>query len=747
MASSSASPIRLELRTDGIAVFTIDVPSASQNVLGEDCFAAFEGLLTDLERTRPPPRAAVIRSGKPGGFIAGADIAMFGRMKTPLDLQRLVEGGQCLFGRLARLPMPVVTAIHGVCLGAGLELALSTTYRIGTPAAKLGLPEVKLGLLPAAGGCQRLPRLIGIQAALGAMTAGKIMKAPAAKKSGLLDEVVEPEALDRTAVQAALELASGKLKPVRKSGGLARWALEGNPVGRSFLWRQAEKSIKAAAGAHYPAPLAILRAVKAGVEEGEAAGLAVEAQEFGRLGFTPSSKALRGLFFAEKETKKNPFPGVKAAEVHTLGVLGAGLMGAGIALVGAAPGSFDVLLRDRDTASLRRGEVQIADALAARVKRKQLTKFQADAIESKVLGSTDAEEGGVAWRRAFKRADMIIEAVPEVLKLKHAVFAELEGVVGEHAVLATNTSALPIHSVAAGAPAALAPRILGAHFFSPADRMPLVELVPHAGTAPATSATALAALQRMGKTVIVVKDVPGFFVNRSLSPMLAELLALVQAGVQVDIIDRAVKAFGMPVGPGELADAVGLDTTLRVLETMTDALGPRMAGPSVKGMREAVEAGHMGKKSGRGFFEYAAPGKGDKKKEGKGPRPVNSAMFSLQRKHHIPAQGYSPADVAALIAPGAEGLLTDRLLLRFVSEVIHSLQDGVVRSAGDADIGAVFGLGFPPFHGGPLRYVDARGPANVLAALERLERSVGPAYAPPALLKSLVASGKSFHGE
>ena len=497
--------------------------------------------------------------------------------------------------------------------------------------------------------------------------------------------------------------------------------------------------------------------MRAGVEGGEAAGFAAEAAGFGRLGMTPESAALRGLFFSLTATKRGAGEDAAAAplEVKTLGVLGAGLMGAGIALVAADAAGLAVVLRDRDAAALQRGEAQIAAALGAKVKRRRLTRFEADAVASRVLGATDADAAGEAARRALARAELVVEAVPEVLAIKHAVLREAQALGPPGAIFATNTSALPIADVARGAASAeLATRVCGMHFFSPVDKMPLCEVIPHACTAPEVTATVVATAQAMGKTVITVKDVPGFFVNRCLSPLLSEMVALVSAGVPPPAIDAALTAYGMPVGPCALTDEVGIDVASHVSATMARALGVRMAGPDERGLSGAVAAGFTGRKGGKGFYLY--PAGGDKKGGGGGGRPgsggkqareVNAALLKVLAATPPPGKGYDRATVAALAAPGAEAAerLRNRLVLRFLKECVHSLEDGVIRSAGDGDIGAVFGIGFPPNLGGPFRYLDQLGAAKVVAAMRELEASVGPQFEPPAMLVEMAKSGAKFH--
>jgi enoyl-CoA hydratase / long-chain 3-hydroxyacyl-CoA dehydrogenase len=509
-------------------------------------------------------KGLVLISGKPDNFIAGADISMLDAVDSAAGMTDLARQGQTLMDRLARIPKPVVAAIHGACLGGGLEVALACSYRIATSGAKtkLGLPEVMLGLLPGSGGTQRLPRAVGIQEAISLMTQGKSLSADRAKKAGLIHEVVDPAALETVALQAAKELIAGTLKPPKRSPGLLAMLLEGNPLGRMILWSQAEKAINKAAGGHYPAPLAILEAIKAGVENGHAEGSKTEARLFGELGMTPVSRALRGVFHAQTAAKKNPYdkPAVSAA---TVGVLGAGLMGAGVAQVTASAG-LNVVLKDRDAAAIARGEKQIDNNLSSSVKKRRMTQFDKDRTLARVMGVSDTDD---AWRTHLGRADVVIEAVFEDLALKHRVIKEIEPLMKPGAVFASNTSALPLSSIATAA--ADPSRVLGMHYFSPVDKMPLLEIIPHAGTSRAALSAAYDLGLKQGKTVIVVKDVPGFYVNRSLAPWATEALLLVQEGVEPEALDSAVRKFGYPVGPVTLADEVRTEARERFSSAVT----------------------------------------------------------------------------------------------------------------------------------------------------------------------------------
>jgi enoyl-CoA hydratase/long-chain 3-hydroxyacyl-CoA dehydrogenase len=633
--------------------------------------------------------------------------------------------------RLAASKRPIVAAINGSCLGGGLEVALACTYRIATssPKTRLGLPEVQLGLLPGAGGTQRLPRTVGIAESIKLMTTGQQLKADKARKVGLVDEVVDPSALRHAAISAARELAAGSLKPAAKKSNLMTTLLEKNPVGRNVLFSQAGKQIEKAAQGHYPAPLAILECVRAGVESGFEAGSAKEREHFGSLGMTTVSKALRGIFFAQTATKRNP-GGKPIKEVKTVGVLGAGLMGAGIAQVTAGAG-LNVVLKDRDAAGLARGEAQIAETLNGRVKKRRMTAFERDVQLSRVIGVSDES---ATWQKHVGRCDLVLEAVFEDLGLKHKVIKAIEPLLANDAVFATNTSALPIASIAKAA--AHPERVIGMHYFSPVDKMPLLEIIPHAGTSQAALAAAFDVGLKQGKTVIVAKDVPGFYVNRCLGPWAAEALYLVQQGVPAERLDAAVKRFGYPVGPVTLADEVGIDVLFHTYGTLSGALGPRMSGASDGWLKDMVDAKMLGRKTGKGFYMYPPKVKGAKESKDK---PINPAALELVEKHR------ASAPVEAGVAGLSDEVLVERMVLRFMKECMHALEDGVIRSPADGDIGAVFGLGFPPFLGGPFRYADTLTARTVEDKMARYADKLGERFAPPQILKDHARSGKPFH--
>jgi enoyl-CoA hydratase/long-chain 3-hydroxyacyl-CoA dehydrogenase len=494
------------------------------------------------------------------------------------------------------------------------------------------------------------------------------------------------------------------------------------------LFQQAEKKVLKQTKGKYPAPLAILECAKTGLAEGHAAGSKKEAALFGELSQTTESGALRGLFYGQTECKKNKY-GKPAIDVSTVAVLGAGLMGAGIAQASASKG-FRVLLKDRDQKGLSNGENYIKGNLGKKLKKRRMTLYDHDSTLAQVVGLTDDIP---AWTRHFGQADLVIEAVFEELGVKHKVVEQMEAVVPEHCIIATNTSTLPIGDIARHAKRP--ENIVGMHYFSPAEVMQLLEVIPHAGTSKEVCAAAVDVGIRQGKTVISVKDVPGFYVNRCIGPMATEALACVQQGVDPLQLNEAMLSFGYPVGPITLLDEVGIDVTSHVLDNLIgdpkdNYLGIRMDGADLGIMKDFVDAGLLGKKSGKGFFDHSS-------KKAKGPKPIHPEAAELIQKYQHPTKR---VDASQPIEAAVE-----RVVLRFVLEAIHCLQDGVIASPRDGDIGAVFGVGFPPFRGGPFMWIDTEGPQVIVDKLRKLETEFGPHFAPPQLLLDKAAKGELFH--
>lgn len=723
MATSAASlPAAAPALTwevnDGIAVVVLDLKGQPVNVISravkDEFLACFAALADD-----PSVRAVAFLSGKADNFIAGADIEEFLKLGSAAEAERLAAEGQEMLDRVARFPKPVAAGIHGGCLGGGFEFALACHYRVATdhPKTQIGLPEVQLGILPAAGGCQRLPRLVGVRAALDMILAGKTERAAKAFRLGMVDELVPPPILADITIGAARRMAAGGgggWRPKRKRrGGLMGFLLDGNPLGRRLVFRAARKQVWERTGGHYPAPFAAIEAVEYGMRHGMAEGLKREAQLFGQLAVTDVSRKLVQIFFATNQLKKDPGAAnaPPPARVKRLGIIGSGFMGAGIAGTAVAQAEVDVRMKDADLARVAQGMLSARAILDDRLKRRRITKYEHARLVA-LLSGGDTYAG-------FGRAELTIEAVFEDLAVKQQVLQEAEGAIPGSGVFASNTSTIPITRIAE---AARTPeRVIGMHFFSPVAKMPLLEVIPGARTVPGTVSTAVAFGRRMGKTVIVVKDSPGFWVNRILAPYANEIGHLLAEGASVEEIDSMAVRFGFPVGPVTLLDEVGLDVAVKVAEVMQGAYGDRLQPAPGAGVAVLVKAGRLGRKSGRGFYIY---------KSGK-KRGVDESVYGLLGVH--PNGGPRPAEIL------------QRLVLGMVNEAAGALGEGVVRSPRDGDIGAIFGFGFPPFRGGPLRHADDLGAARVVADLERLAERLGPRFAPSEVLQEHARNGTKFY--
>lgn len=700
---------------DGIAVVTFDLPGSPVNIFTAAVRDAFPPMLARLQADATV-RAIVFVSGKPDSFIAGADAEELGRIGSATEAERLSREGHALLDRVERSRAPVVAAIHGACLGGGLELAMACAYRIATdhPKTTLGLPEVQLGILPGGGGTQRMPRLVGLATALDMMLAGKAVKARKARAIGLVHEVVHPAILRQVALARARELAAGTRAIPAPQGGRGAQAvlLEGNSLGRAVVFRKAREQVLAKTRGNYPAPLAILDAVAAGYASRER-GFAEEARRFGELTQTPVARELSYLFFATTAMKKDPgVPGTAPAPhpVPRIAVLGAGFMGAGIAAVTAQQG-IGVALKDAAHERVLAGLRGVRDILRQRLDRKAITRRQfADQLA--LVHGTVSHDG-------LAGVPLVVEAVFEDLRVKHEVLRDVEPLLPPHGVFASNTSTIPIAAIARAA--ARPERVLGLHFFSPVEKMPLLEVIVTPGTAPDAVTTAVAYGRRLGKTIVVVRDGPGFYVNRILAPYINEAGRLLDEGATIDAIDRALVAFGFPVGPMTLLDEVGLDIAGKSGAIVREAFGARME-PS-QALQAVVRAGRLGRKGRSGFYAYDAKGR----KQG-----VDASVYDL-----LPT-GRPRGDV-----PAAE--IVQRCTLAMVNEAARCLEEGIIASPRDGDIGAVFGIGFPPFRGGPFRHADALGVARVVEELEELEARFPGRFAPAESLVQLARRGGRFH--
>ncbi|AKE59353.1 fatty acid oxidation complex subunit alpha FadJ [Citrobacter farmeri] len=703
----TTSAFTLNVRLDNVAVISVDVPGEKMNTLKAE-FASEVRVILKQIRENKAIRGVVIVSAKADNFIAGADINMISRCKSAQEAETLARQGQQLMAEINALPVPVVAAIHGACLGGGLELALACHARVCTDDAKtvLGLPEVQLGLLPGSGGTQRLPRLVGVSTALDMILTGKQLRAKQALKAGLVDEVVPQTIL----LDAAVEWAK-KERPGHRSLP-ARERILAGPLGRALLFRMVSKKTEQKTQGNYPATERILQVMETGLAQGSSSGYDAEARAFGELAMTPQSQALRNIFFASTDVKKDPGSEVPPGPLRSVGVLGGGLMGGGIAYVTACKGGLPVRIKDINPKGINHALKYSWDQLETKVRRRHIKASERDKQLALISGSVDY--------RGFSHRDLIIEAVFEDLSLKQQMVAEVEQNCASHTIFASNTSSLPIGDIAAKA--ARPEQVIGLHFFSPVEKMPLVEVIPHATTSEQTIATTVKLAKKQGKTPIVVRDKAGFYVNRILAPYINEAIRLLTEGERVEQIDSALVKFGFPVGPIQLLDEVGIDTGTKIIPILEAAYGERFSAPA-NVVSSILNDDRKGRKNGRGFYLYGAKGRKSKKQ-------VDPAIYTL-----IGAQWQSRLSTQQI---------TERCVMLMLNEAARCFDEQVIRSARDGDIGAVFGIGFPPFLGGPFRYMDSLGAGEVVAVLQRLASLYGPRFTPCDTLLQMAERGESF---
>ena len=698
-ARIEAAGARFEPGSDGIARIVIDRPTDSVNAIDPPLLAA---LLRAVEDARAAgPRGLVFASAKPDQFVGGADLSLITTWPSASEISEACRVMHRLVSEIAALPFVTVAAINGTALGGGYELALACDWRIAgdAPSVRIGLPEITLGLIPAGGGTQRLPRLVGLPRALDLILNGRRLSARRALRAGLVDEVVHPAALERAARDRAARGqkrgVSGGATPVERA---ATWLAPA----RAFAFSQARRRVAKETRGHYPAPEKAIQAMSIGLARGMNDGLEYEAQAFGELATSAVARNLIALFMLGLRQRRAAGHDLPTASAPVrIGVVGAGLMGSGIAQSAAVAG-MSVRMRDVDDAAVARGLSAVRSLSEDAGRKGVFDRREAKRAIARVTGTSD-------WS-GFARDELIVEAVFEEIATKRRVLKEIESVASPDAVIATNTSALPIADIAREA--AHPERVVGMHFFSPVHRMQLVEVVRPAKASPEAVARAVAAGQALGKTVIVVRDGPGFYTTRVIGAMIGEATRMLDEGARIEDIDRAMTTFGWPVGPFTLMDEVGLAVASHAGETVATALGVASERNAV---RVLADAGLQGKRSGAGFYLYG------KKRE---PNPRVYELLGITARRDVPQGPIGPAE---------------RLTSLFVNEAVRCLDDGVLRSPAEGDLGAVLGLGFPPFLGGPFRYADAQATA-LRDRLTALAERHGQRYTPA----TSIANGRRF---
>lgn len=739
-AASELTVFRLEdqsARWGGAKLWTLtlDLPGEKVNKLNRKVIGEFGTLLDQLEEMGRQGKieALILLSGKPGNFIAGADIEMIRSCKTEAEAEALSSMGQKLFNRWEDLPFVRVAAVNGPCLGGGCEFSLACTAIVMSddPAARIGLPEVMLGVIPGTGGCIRMPQKVGLATALDLILTGKNLTGERAYKSGLADAVLPKENFDEsvlrwvktnlTRLQAGERL--GKEPKLGGMGGVGGSLMEKTPMGRGVIFSKAREGVMSKSKGHYPAPLEALDVIQStGVHYGQKLRGAVreramvrEAQGFGRAAATAVSKNLIGLFFLTESVKKaRGIPSESAAQakdVGVAGVLGAGVMGGGIAQLFAEK-SVSTRMKDLSTQALSLGMHSAAAIFKKQLQRKRINRRQF--LQKMNLISPTLDYSG------FKSTNVVVEAIVENLDVKKKVLGELEAFVKDDCVIASNTSSLSITKIQRALKHPT--RFVGMHFFNPVSKMPLVEVIRGEESSDEAVTTIFQFSKKLGKTPIVVKDAPGFLVNRLLMPYLNEATYLVNEGVPIQEIDRVLLTFGMPMGPLELIDEVGIDVGEKVAHILHDAFGDRMQPSPLNG--KLAGQGYLGKKNCKGFYVY-----GEKSK-----KEFDSSIYERLG-----------------VSPGSAGIsdeeILERCVLPMINEASRCLEEGVVGSPAEVDLGMIMGTGFPPFRGGLLRYADQLGARAIVDRLRVYEKRFGARYEPaPALIKR-AENGQNFYSE
>ncbi len=718
---SATGGLREHLEADGILHIVFDQPDRPVNLLDGGVLKRLLGILERV-RVENQVQGLLFRSAKPDNFLAGMDIDALSGID---DAYRASEGarfGQTVFQKLADLSIPTACAIQGGCMGGGAELALACDIRLAGehPATLIGLPEVRIGIIPGFGGTQRLPRLVGFTRAVEMITAGRRLTPGQALRAGLVDEIVPPARLEARAIALLHQAADGKRRPRigirgKRAPGtrLLDWAATTVPPVRRRILNEARRKIaRRADPTHYPAPFQALDALDASVSMPLPQGLDLEARIIGELIPGDTARNLMWLFRSQAALRK-PMreQAARSREIRKAGVIGAGVMGGSIAGL-IADQDLPVRLKDIRYDAILTALRTAREGWDRSIRRGRLDPGRRNDRMARIAPTLD--------NSGFARCDLVVEAVVESLEVKQQVLAELEPLMADHAVFASNTSSIPIGEIAA---AATRPdRVVGLHFFNPVHRMPLVEVIAGPDSSPPAVATVRDFALRLGKLPVVVKDSPGFLVNRILMFYLGEAIRLLEEGVRIDAVDSAMTRFGMPLGPFALMDEIGLETVLHVARVLQAAYGKRAEG-STRALESLIVSERRGARGGGGFYRY---------RRGKRtlPDPEAYNLFEARQARDLPPE-----------------TIQERLVLAMVNEAAVCLEDGVVERPMDLDIAMVTGTGFPPFRGGLLRYADCIGIAVTVDRLARLADGHGERFRPAGLLREMVTRQRRFYRE
>lgn len=705
---------KFETVEKNIGIVTFDLKNEKVNRFNTQVMEELDKLLDQLAQNTEL-ECLLFMSGKKGIFIAGADINEIKDITDPQKGYDVARAGQSVFNKIDKLPFPTVAVIDGACMGGGTELSLACKYRLATdnPKTKIAFPEVNLGILPGWGGCTRLPKLIGLQRSLDIILTGKNLIAKRAQRSGVVDKVIPKEQVKDAALKFAKDIIAGKnvlARSRRKQKGLMPAVLEKNPLGRALVFKQAKKMVLKKTHGHYPAPIRALNVIRKGYGKSLKKGLEAEANALGDLIVTSISKNLIKIYYWTNDVKKQngtSKPDIKTKSVQKSAVLGAGVMGGGIAQLFVSR-DIPARVKDINYDAVAKAYQQAAGVLKGQVKRRRITKLEMAQILQKITGTVDYS--------GFKSVDFIVEAIVEDLEIKKKVFAEMEQNIREDTIVVTNTSSLLVNDMA---PAFNHPeRFVGMHFFNPVHMMPLVEVIRGKDSTDKAVATTFQLAKKLGKTPIVVNDGPGFLVNRLLVPYMVEAVSLLEEGHGIEKIDRAMKNFGMPMGPIELFDEVGIDVAYKVAKILNQSMGDRMAESDI--LEKMVKDEFFGKKTGKGFYTYS----GKKKSYD----PAIETYITVKKETKL-----------------SENQLVQRMVYPMVNEAARCLDEKIALRPQDVDLGMIFGTGFAPFRGGLLTYADTEKVSHVNETLKNFQQEYGDRFKPSEILEKISKSGKGFY--